>query len=105
MQIDDEDVSKTDVLVSLLSNTGKSEFRGGVYPITARLPLHQMSVIRAMSKHSGMSVNKTIMELLDVAIDVAYRALPKKDAKAIHSIQSEIASEMLAAGHPEQAYL
>jgi len=97
MQIEDQDdVTKLDMLVSMLSNTGKSGFRGYVHATTARLPTHQMAWLQAFAQHSGMSLNKTIVEVLEVGIDQALVNLPKKDFRAISKASGEFAVKLTA---------
>lgn len=98
-----QEVSKLDMLVSQLANLGKSEYRGGVHAITARLPTHQMALLQACAEHSGMSVNKIIVEVLEVGLDLAFRELPKKDSRAIAKLQGAFADKLMASDQSEQS--
>ena len=98
-----EDVTKLDILVSMLANSGKSQYSGGVHAITVRIPTVQMAWLQAFSKHSGMSLNKTIAEVLEVGIDLAVANLPKKDFRAISKASGEFAVKLTSAGDLERS--
>jgi len=98
MVIESEDVSKMDILMSQLQNQGKSEYSGGVKGITVRLPVLQFAAIEALSRHSGMSKNKVMVELLDVVIATAVEALDRPNRKAFNKLQSEVLAQLADEG-------
>lgn len=91
----DESPSKLDILVSLISKNGTTSSRGGVVPITCRMPLHQMCWLQAVAAHTGMSVNKVIVEILEVGIEAALRAVPKTDLRAIRKLEDPILQALI----------
>lgn len=93
-----EEISKVDILMSLLQKEGKSESFGLVKGITCRLPVHQYATIEAFSRYSGMSKNKVISELLDVSLDIAVRNLARANRKAFNQKQSEVLLELAEEG-------
>lgn len=101
MDIGTEEISKVDILMSQLQKEGKSEFHGVVKGITCRLPIHQYSSIEAFSLHSGMSKNKVVVELLDVALDIAVRGLDRANRKAFNQHQSDVLAQLAEEGYGE----
>lgn len=98
-----EEISKVDILMSQLQNQGNSEFRGIVKGTTCRLPIHHYSAIEAFSRHTGMSKNKVIVELLDVSLDIAIRGLDRANRKAFNQHQSDVLTQLAAEGYGETA--
>lgn len=99
----DEVPSKMDILVGLVSKSAKSEAVGSVHPISVRIPTIPFTTIQALSKHSGMSMNKTIVSLLDAALDELWAQLDQEDQDAISNLRSEFISAFLASGDYPQA--
>lgn len=98
-----EEISKAEFLIAQLQKEGKSEFHGLVKGITCRLPIPQYSAIEALSRHSGMSKNKVIVELLDVALDTAIRGLDRANRKAFNQHQSDVLAQLSNEGYGETA--
>lgn len=96
-----EEISKADMLVALLQNEGKSEFHGLVKGITVRLPIHQYAAIESFSRHTGMSKNKVVCELLEVAVHTAVSSLDRTNRRAFNKHQSDVLTELSAEGYGE----
>ena len=96
-----EEISQAELLVGLLTKTAKSEGHGYVFPMTVRFAAADLAMVRAMAKHSGMSVNKVVLELVSAGLEVAMKGLPRKDIRELRVLQGEIIGDMLAAGVPE----
>jgi len=101
MDTTSEEITRADILMAQLQNEGKSGFSGVVKGITCRLPVHQYSAIEAFSRHTGMSKNKLIVELLEVAVHDAIIALDGKNRKAFNKLQSQVLTEMETDGYGE----
>ena len=99
----DEFPTKLDVLVGLVSKTAKSETIGSVHPISVRIPTIPFTTIQAISKHSGMSMNKTITSLLDAALDEMWQQLPQDDQDAIQHLRAEFIKAFVESGDYPQA--
>jgi hypothetical protein len=93
--------TKLEMFVSQVTRSGTVTSVGSVHAQSVRIPTDQMSYVQAIAKHSGMSINKTIVQLLEIAIDAAHQALPAKDKKAIMKLQGQAAVVLLAAGELE----
>lgn len=95
------EVSKIDMLMSEFQNQGKSEWRGLVKTISVRIPVGDFSSIDAFSRHTGMSKNKVIVQLLNVALDGVVAGLDRKNRKALDQLQIEVMKELEAEGYGE----
>lgn len=94
----EESPTKMEMLVGLVSKTAKSDAMGSVHPISVRIPTVPFSTIQAISKHSGMSMNKTIVWLLDAALDEVLKQLPKDDLEQIEGLRDEILAPLVFSG-------
>lgn len=99
--MDIEEFSKVDILMSQLQKMGKTEFHGVVKGVTCRLPTHQYSAIEAFSRHTGMSKNKVIVELLEVSLDIAIRGLDRANRKAFNQHESAVLAQLAEDGYGE----
>lgn len=102
-EISNDEPSKLGMLVAEITHRGTSERRGAVHALTVRIPTVEMSYLQAISKYSGMSLNKTIVQFLEVAIDLAHSSLSRKEAKAIQILQGEFVESLSIPGELEQA--
>jgi len=98
-----DEISKIDMLMSEFQNQGKSEFRGLVKTISVRIPVADFSSIEAFARHTGMSKNKVIVQLLNVALDTVIPGLDRKNRKAFDQLQIEVMEELAAEGYGENA--
>jgi hypothetical protein len=87
---DGGEVTKLDVLVSLLEKTGTSETQTSVHALSVRLPTFDFATIEAMAQHSGHSRNKIICQLIQVALSEVWSALDKGNADAINELRGKI---------------
>lgn len=91
----DEPPTKLEMLIAQVSKTATSEGIGSVHPISVRVPTIPFSTIQAVSQHSGMSMNKVIIALLDVGLDELWRGLDQEECDAIQTLRSEILQRVL----------
>lgn len=99
----EEPPSKMDVLVGLVSKSVKSEMHGSVHPISVRIPTIPFTTIQAISKHSGMSMNKTIVTLLEAALDEMWAQLDQDDRDALSQLRSEFIKVFMDGGVPTES--
>jgi hypothetical protein len=99
-----EDVpTKMDLLVGLVSKAAKSEMHGSVHPISVRIPTIPFTTIQAISKHSGMSMNKTIVSLLEAALDEMWAQLDQADQDALQELRGEFIKVFMDGGMPVES--
>lgn len=93
--------TELEMTVSLLTRSGEHREIGASKSITLRLPWLVFASLKAMSEHSGQSLNKIAIQTLRVGIDALADALPDADASDIQHIRSRILGELMQA--PESA--
>lgn len=103
MSEDYEEISQAEFLVGLLTKTASSKGRGVVFPITVRFSPHDLSMVRAMAKHSDLSVNKMVVELVSCGLESALKNLPRKDVRELRSLQNEMIVDLLDGGSEAEA--
>lgn len=91
----DEPPTKLEMLVALVSKTAKSDAYGSVHPLSVRVPSVPFATIQAISQHSGMSMNKVICALLDVALDELWGGLSEEDCEPIAVLRSTILRDIM----------
>lgn len=84
----DEPPTKLEMLVDQVSKTATGDAVGSVHPISVRIPSIPYTTIQAISNHSGMSMNKVIVQLLDVALDELWKQLGEADRDRIAELRS-----------------
>jgi transaldolase len=99
----DEAPTKMDLLVGLVSKSAKSEMHGSVHPISVRIPTIPFTTIQAISKHSGMSMNKTIVSLLEAALDEMWVQLAQDDQDALQQLRSEFIKVFMDGNLPTES--
>jgi hypothetical protein len=99
----DEEPTKMEMLVGQVAKSAKAESIGSVHPISVRIPTIPFTTIQAISKHSGMSMNKTIVSLLDVALDELWKQLDQQDQDDIARLRSDFIQGVLSSGAQAQA--
>lgn len=90
-----EQPSKLDMALALFQRTGSSEGVGSVHGLTVRIPTIEYCSIEALAKHSGLSRNKVIVELLGVALDEVWQGLNPDDRHDLVRIRSEVLDTIL----------
>lgn len=85
-----EDLTKLDMVLALLQKTGKSESQTAVQALSIRIPVFDYANIEAMAVHSGLSRNKIICQLIDLALTEVWRGLDDENSKAINELRFKI---------------
>lgn len=93
--------TKLEMAISLFQKLGSSEAIGSVHPISVRIPTLEFASIQALAKHSGLSVNKVIVELLQVALDEVWQGMNEENRRALVDIRSEVLGKLIAPGASE----
>lgn len=84
----DEPPTKLESLVGQLAKTMTAETIGSVHAISVRVPTIPYTTIQALSHHSGLSMNKLIVSLIDVALDEVWQQLSEEDQQRISELRS-----------------
>lgn len=93
--------TKLEMAISLFQKLGTSEGIGSVHPISVRIPTIEYSSIQAMSKHAGLSVNKVIVELLQVGLDEVWQGLNDENRRNLVAIRADLLRRLVEPGVAE----
>lgn len=86
----DEMPTRLEMAIGMFTKTAISEATGTVHARSVRLPSIIHMTVEALSKYSGMSANKVIVQLLDVALDEVFQGMPSEHRAAIFQIRGEM---------------
>ena len=81
--------------VSLFSKRAEIEEVWAEKAISIRMPWNVYVCVKALSEHSGMSLNRTLNQLLRVAVDVVGEALPEEDAHEVELLRSKALTDLI----------
>lgn len=102
MQSYDEMPSRLEMAISLFTKTGTSEAMGSVQPISVRIPSIEFVTIEALAEYSGLSKNKVIVQLLEVALDEVFQGLKDEQRAEIFQIRGKLMMKnMRPDGYPD----
>jgi len=101
VNFEEEVESRANMLIAQLQKQGNSKYIGGIKGITCRLPVIQYASIDALSRHSGMSKNKVIVQLLYVAIHLAVNGLDRTNSRAFKKREAEVWADLTKEGFGE----
>lgn len=88
------DLTKLDLLLSLIEKRGSSEMSTSVQPISVRIPTFDYANIEAMAQHSGCSRNKIIVKLIELALVEVWSGLDEQNAAEINNLRMLIWQNM-----------
>ena len=95
LMIDEGIPTELEQAVSLFSKRAEKEEVGVEKAISIRVPWNVYVGVKALSEHSGMSLNRTLNQLLRVAVDAVGVALPEEDAQEVERLRSRVLSELI----------
>lgn len=90
-----DEITKLDLVLALLQKTGKSEGHTAVHALSVRIPTFDYANIEAMAQHSGLSRNKIVCQLLDLALSEVWKGLDEENGKAINDLRMKIYMDMV----------
>lgn len=97
----DEPPTKLESLVGQLQKTMTVETIGGVHAISVRMPTIPYTTIQALSQHSGISMNKLIVSLIDVALDEVWQQLGEEDQERVSELRSGFINLVMQSNTPQ----
>ncbi len=95
LMIDEGMPTELDQAVSLFSKRAEIEQEWVEKAISIRMPWNVYVCVKALSEHSGMSLNRTLNQLLRVAVDVVGEALPEEDAHEVELLRSKALTDLI----------
>jgi len=79
-----------DQLVSELSQSGKSQYIGLLFPVPTRLKANLYGMVEALTHQAGTSRNKLMNQLVEVGIQSTLEALPQEIVHQLEQRASEV---------------
>jgi hypothetical protein len=89
----DDPPSRLEMAVAMFTNTATSESVGSVHPRSVRIPSMENYTIEALAQYSGMSVNKVIIQLLQVALEEVFKSMSEADRAPIEQLRGKLFAE------------
>lgn len=83
------EITDMDHLVSMVSGTGQSEYRGIEKAFSVRVPLDLGETLKAMADHGHVSQNELIVNLLEFAVSEVSQRLPADVSNKISAFASQ----------------
>jgi hypothetical protein len=82
--------TRLEMAISLFTRTGTSEFSGSVHARSIRIPSTENVTIDALAKYSGLSANKVICQLLEVALDEVFQGFSEDQRAQVFAIRGDM---------------
>jgi hypothetical protein len=86
----DEMPTRLEMAVALFTRTASSDAQGSVHARSVRIPTIENLTIDALAKYSGLSANKVICQLLEVALDEVFQGFTDEQRQAVFDIRREL---------------
>ncbi len=90
-----EEITNLDMAVALFSKSGSIQEMGAFVATSVRLPLGTHALCKAISQHSGESLNRVVVQLITVGLDAVMANLPEADIKAIINLENAIMNTLV----------
>lgn len=94
LQSYDEAPTRLEMAVALFTRTATSEALGSVHARSVRIPSIENVTIEALAQYSGLSVNKVIVQLLEVALDEVFQAMGADQRAQVFAKRGALMKEM-----------
>lgn len=94
LQSYDDAPTRLDMAVALFTRTGTSEASGSVHARSVRIPSIENVTIDALAQYSGLSANKVIVQLLEVALDEVFQAMTAEQRAEVFAKRGLLMREM-----------
>ena len=96
--------TRLEMAIALFTRTATSDAEGNVHARSVRIPTIENLTIEALAKYSGLSVNKVIVNLLEVALDEVFTGMNEKQRSELFSIRGQMMKDLIPAGATYPAY-
>jgi hypothetical protein len=87
--------TRLEMAVDLFTRNGSSEAVGSVHARSVRIPTIENMTIEALALHSGLSVNKVIVKLLEVALDEVFQAMQEDQREQVYAKRAVLLRALL----------
>jgi hypothetical protein len=94
LQSYDEMPTRLEMAVAMFTRSGTRESLGSVHARSVRIPSIENVTIEALALHSGLSFNKVVVQLLEVALDEVFQAMPEEQRLQVFAKRGALMKEM-----------
>ena len=94
LQSYDDQPTRLEMAVALFTRSATSEAFGSVHARSVRIPTIENVTIEALAQFSGLSVNKVIVQLLEVALDEVFQAMTAEQRTQVFAKRVELLKAM-----------
>ena len=91
----DEMPTRLELAIALFTRSANSEAIGSVHARSIRVPTIENCTIDALAEHSGLSVNKVIVQLLQVALDEVFQGMPQDERDQVFHRRARFLGEVV----------
>ena len=81
--------SRLEMAIALFTKTATSDGFGSVHARSVRIPTIENVTIDALAEYSGLSANKVICQLLEVALDEVFQGMTEQQRGDVFKIRSK----------------
>lgn len=99
----DEPPTVLEQAIALFERTGGTESVGSVHALSIRVPTIEYATIEGLARHSGVSRNKVICQLLAVALDEVWQGMSEDNRAGVQAYRSEIFREFMQSENHAQS--
>jgi hypothetical protein len=90
--------TRLEMAISLFTRTATSDGQANLHARSVRIPSIENITIDALAKYSGLSANKVIVQLLEVALDEVFQGFTDKQRGEVFAIRGQMMKDMIPAG-------
>lgn len=96
MESYDETPTRLEQTIALFTRTANSEAIGSVHARSIRVPTIENCTIDALAEHSGLSANKVIVLLLQVALDEVFQGMPEDERDQVFQRRARLLGQFVS---------
>lgn len=85
-----EPPTRLEMAIALFTKTATGEGVGTVHARSVRIPTIENVTIEALAQYSGLSVNKVIVQLLEVALDEVFQGFTEDQRREVFALRGKL---------------
>jgi hypothetical protein len=82
--------TRLEMAIGMFTRTATSDAQGSVHARSVRIPTIENLTIDALAKYSGLSANKVICQLLEVALDEVFQGFTDEQRQEVFDIRRQM---------------
>lgn len=93
-----ERIDRLEATISLFSKTATIQEIGMNVSTSVRIPAVAHATCKALSQHSAQSMNRVLVELLEVGLELVLEGMPDGDRDEVLKLRAPILHELIKSG-------